>query len=275
MASRHIVRLPESDWIYSLANIPKPVTPVLPEPDRAQVDHRGLEAPPTLTKDVGYIVIDIHSIQRRYEYKQPMQDLYLGLISGTSMDAVDAALVDLSEPASPSLVASSEQPYPPSVREDIVRILSDPDKIGLTTLGVIDGQIGTAFAEAANALIRRCGITSDQVRAIGSHGQNLYHAPNASPPFSLQLGDPNVIAERTGITTVADFRRRDMAAGGQGAPLAPALHQALFGAADETRCVVNLGGIANITLLPSAPGQPVSGFDTGPANALMDAWAQA
>lgn len=202
-----------------------------------------------------------------------MHELYLGLISGTSMDAVDTALVDLSEPDIPRIVATCDQPYPPSIRENIVRILSDPDQIGLATFGEIDGQIGAVFADAANALIRGREIASDQIRAVGSHGQNVHHAPNASPPFSLQLGDPSIIAERTGITTVADFRRRDMAAGGQGAPLAPALHQALFSTADETRCVLNLGGIANITLLPADPNQPVSGFDTGPANALMDAWA--
>jgi anhydro-N-acetylmuramic acid kinase len=133
-------------------------------------------------------------------------------------------------------------------------------------------EIGRAFADAALRLLRQAGIDPGSVRAIGSHGQTIRHGPRGETPFTLQIGDANVIAERCGITTVADFRRRDMAAGGQGAPLLPALHAALFAQPGRTRVVLNLGGIANITVLPGDPQQSIRGFDTGPANCLMDAW---
>jgi anhydro-N-acetylmuramic acid kinase len=111
------------------------------------------------------------------------------------------------------------------------------------------------------------------VRAIGSHGQTVRHEPDGDHPFSVQIGDPNVIAEITGITTIADFRRRDIAAGGQGAPLVPAFHAAVLRSSDEDRVALNIGGMANITVLPRDPAQAVTGFDTGPGNVLMDAWA--
>jgi anhydro-N-acetylmuramic acid kinase len=123
------------------------------------------------------------------------------------------------------------------------------------------------------ALIEAAGVGPESVAAIGSHGQTLRHRPRARPAFTLQWGDPSRIAERTGITTVADFRRRDVAAGGEGAPLAPAFHAAWLAQPDEPRAVLNLGGIANLTLL--TPGRAVRGFDTGPANALLDAWCHA
>jgi anhydro-N-acetylmuramic acid kinase len=119
-------------------------------------------------------------------------------------------------------------------------------------------------------LMQEAGVSAAEVAAIGSHGQTLRHGPTGPHPFTMQLGDASVIAERTGVRTVADFRRRDVAAGGQGAPLVPAFHAAMFGGSGEDRAVLNLGGIANITLLPGAG--PISGFDTGPGNGLMDAW---
>jgi anhydro-N-acetylmuramic acid kinase len=145
--------------------------------------------------------------------------------------------------------------------------------VSLDELGQLDVELGRAFAEAASTLLHRSGIPAAKVRAIGSHGQTVRHGPIGDVPFTLQLGDPNTIAERTGILTVADFRRRDMAAGGQGAPLLPALHAALFRDPTRSRVVLNLGGIANITTLPADPAAPVRGFDTGPANCLLDAWA--
>src|SRR5690606_20778886 len=136
----------------------------------------------------------------------------------------------------------------------------------------LDVQAGHAFADAALRLIDEAGIARGDVRAIGSHGQTVRHRPGGPHPFTWQLGDAHVIAERTGIATVADFRRRDVAAGGHGAPLLPALHNALLRAPDEDRAALNLGGIANLTLLPADPGGAVRGFDTGPANCLLDAW---
>ena len=140
----------------------------------------------------------------------------------------------------------------------------------LDELGRLDVQVAQAFADAALALLDDAGVTAAQVAAIGSHGQTLRHRPHADAPFTMQIGDGSVIAERTGIATVADFRRRDVAAGGHGAPLVPAFHAALLRCADEDRAVLNLGGIGNYTLLPRQG--TVRGFDTGPANALLDAW---
>ena len=146
------------------------------------------------------------------------------------------------------------------------------DTVSLDALGALDATVALAFADAALALLQDAGVPRGRVRAIGSHGQTIRHRPQADPPFTWQLGDGNVIAERSGIDTVADFRRRDVAAGGQGAPLMPAFHAALLGSPQEDRAVLNLGGIANFTLLPV--GGEVRGFDTGPANALMDAWCE-
>lgn len=139
-------------------------------------------------------------------------------------------------------------------------------------LGDLDYLVGELFAGAALGLLAANGLVPAAVRAIGSHGQTLRHRPRKPRPFTLQIGDPNIIAARTGIPVVADFRRRDMAHGGQGAPLVPAFHAAVFAAPGEHRAVLNLGGVANVTTL--APGQPVTGFDTGPANGLMDAWTR-
>jgi anhydro-N-acetylmuramic acid kinase len=200
-----------------------------------------------------------------------MPPLFLGLISGTSADAIDAALVAF-EGDTPTTLATSATPYAPALRSRILDLALGREAASFDRCGELDVEIGQAFAQAAKALIARSGVARERIRAIGSHGQTLWHRPYATHPFTVQLGDPNVIAERLRITTVADFRRRDLAAGGQGAPLAPAFHGACLSAPDETRAVLNLGGIANLTLL--APGEPVRGFDTGPASALMDAWCR-
>lgn len=197
--------------------------------------------------------------------------LYIGLISGTSADAIDAALVALA-PA-PQLLHALSLPYPPRVRERLLELIHDEDAtIALDELGALDVEIGQAFAHAARTLLLQAGVDASRVRAIGSHGQTVRHRPRQDVPYTLQLGDPNVIAEATGIATVADFRRRDVAAGGEGAPLVPAFHAAVLASASEVRVVLNLGGIANVTLLP--PRGDVAGFDTGPANALLDGWTQ-
>jgi anhydro-N-acetylmuramic acid kinase len=152
----------------------------------------------------------------------------------------------------------------------LVQLGQQAHALTLDDVGMLDVRIGHAFAEAANALIHSAGIARAHITAIGSHGQTLRHRPHGDAPFTLQLGDANVIAERTGVQVIADFRRRDVAAGGHGAPLVPAFHAAVLHSAQEDRAVLNLGGIANVTLLP-AQGT-VRGFDTGPANGLMDAW---
>ena len=159
-----------------------------------------------------------------------------------------------------------------ATRTRLVALGQGADTVSLDALGALDATVALAFADAARALLQDAGVPRGRVRAIGSHGQTIRHRPQADPPFTWQLGDGNVIAERSGIDTVADFRRRDVAAGGQGAPLMPAFHAALLGSPQEDRAVLNLGGIANFTLLPV--GGEVRGFDTGPANALMDAWCE-
>ena len=197
--------------------------------------------------------------------------LYLGLISGTSADAIDAALVEFAG-NTPRCLASSATAYAPALRERILDLALARSSASFDLSGTLDVEIGLAFAAAARELIARSGVDPRRIRAIGSHGQTLWHRPFATHPFTIQLGDPNVIAEQLQTTTVADFRRRDLAAGGQGAPLAPAFHDACLRDQHEARAVLNLGGIANLTLL--VPGQPVRGFDTGPASGLMDAWCQ-
>ncbi len=195
--------------------------------------------------------------------------LYLGLISGTSADGIDAALVRF-EPAL-EVLATATTAYPGGLRDEVLALTRADAAIPLDSLGRLDTALGACFADAALDLLRQAAIAPAEVRAIGSHGQTVRHRPDGALPFTLQLGDPSVIAERTGIATIADFRRADVAAGGQGAPLAPAFHAAVLGCDDAIRAVLNLGGIANLTLL--VPGKPVLGFDTGPANCLLDAWA--
>ncbi len=194
--------------------------------------------------------------------------LFLGLISGTSADGIDAAVVRFDP--SPRLIFGRTYALPVELKADVLRLSQADAGLSLDAVGALDTRLGQAFADSALTALRDAGIAADAVSAIGSHGQTLRHRPSGPAPFTLQLGDGNRIAELTGITTVADFRRRDVAAGGQGAPLMPAFHAAVLGDVEETRAVLNLGGIANLTLL--SPGQPVRGFDTGPANGLMDAW---
>jgi anhydro-N-acetylmuramic acid kinase len=198
---------------------------------------------------------------------------YIGLMSGTSVDGIDAALVTIGEHSDIRLVASHQHHIPDDLR-DAIRALMQPDANELDREGKLDMQLGALFADAANALLRKHGFSANQIRAIGSHGQTVRHRPHARHPFTRQLGNPSVIAERTGITTVADFRARDIAAGGEGAPLVPAFHQAVFSKTGTNRAIVNIGGIANITWLPDTEHKPVIGFDTGPGNTLLDHWAQ-
>ncbi|MEN1925449.1 anhydro-N-acetylmuramic acid kinase [Luteimonas sp. MJ293] len=210
------------------------------------------------------------------------RSIYLGLMSGTSADGIDVALVDFSQPATPRMLSGHAWPWPADLRRQLVELGQSSASMGLDDFGELHVRIGTIFADAVKAALADSGIAADDVAAIGCHGQTLRHRPHGRHgdgrfPFTLQLGDASVLAERTGIAVVADFRSRDVAAGGQGAPLLPALHAALLHSAGEDRAVLNLGGIANLTLLPrdaGSDGRVVRGFDTGPANALMDAWCQ-
>ncbi|HEL3811744.1 TPA: anhydro-N-acetylmuramic acid kinase [Stenotrophomonas maltophilia] len=198
--------------------------------------------------------------------------LYLGLMSGTSADGIDAALVQFPSSGGCRFVHGLTARWEPVLRARLVALGEGGPLDSLEELGELDARIAINFAEAANQLLAEAGVDRSQVRAIGSHGQTVRHRPLANPAFTVQLGDGNRIAELTGITTVSDFRRRDVAAGGHGAPLMPAFHLGMLGTADEDRAVLNLGGIANLTLIPREGA--VRGFDTGPANALMDAWCQ-
>ncbi|GFZ90328.1 anhydro-N-acetylmuramic acid kinase [Dyella caseinilytica] len=195
--------------------------------------------------------------------------LYIGLISGTSADGIDAALVRF-EQDRPQLVHALTHPWPDALRAQILSVAQDEIRLDLDAYGRLDVAIGQIFAEAVGQLLARSDTPAANVRAIGSHGQTIRHRPSGEHPFTLQIGDASVIAERCGIDVVADFRRADVAAAGQGAPLLPAVHTMLLAHPDHTRVVLNLGGIANITVL--AANGHVSGFDTGPANGLMDAW---
>ncbi len=205
----------------------------------------------------------------------PTGRIFLGLISGTSADGIDAALVRFDDDhahARPTLLHGRTHAWQPALRERLVALGQQAQALTLDEVGELDVRIGHAFAAAALATLRDAGLTARDITAIGSHGQTLRHHPHGDAPFTLQLGDAHVIAERCGIPVVADFRRRDVAAGGHGAPLVPAFHAATLHAPDEDRAVLNLGGIANLTLLPARG--TVRGFDTGPANGLMDAWCQ-
>lgn len=200
-----------------------------------------------------------------------MDQLYVGLMSGTSMDAVDAVLVDLQ--GFPRLLHARSHPLDAALRRRVVS-LSEDSRIRLDDVVELDAALGREFAAAVLALLDEADTDPAEIRAVGSHGQTIRHLPAGTPPGSLQIADPNVIAQTTGITTVADFRRRDMAAGGQGAPLVPAFHDAVFRTPELDRVALNLGGIANITVLPADAEHEVTGFDTGPGNTLMDRWAR-
>src|SRR5690606_2219029 len=206
------------------------------------------------------------------------EGLFVGLMSGTSADGIDAALVEFDAGGRCRLVHAAHTQWDPSVRGLLLDIGQQRIEPSLDLLGSLDVQVAEAFAGATRTLLEEAGVPPGAVIAIGSHGQTIRHRPAGAAgdgrhPFTIQIGDGNVIAERTGIATVADFRRRDVAAGGQGAPLLPALHAALLADPGEDRAVLNLGGIANLTLLP-AGGAAVRGFDTGPANCLLDAWCE-
>ena len=197
-------------------------------------------------------------------------NLYIGLMSGTSADGIDVALVDFNN-ENIKLLAHRERPLEPEIKDKILQ-LCQPGDNEIDRMSALDRQLGHQFALACKELLLQSNLPAAAITAIGSHGQTIRHRPTLprGEAFTLQIGDANTIAEQTGITTVSDFRRRDIAAGGQGAPLAPAFHKAAFHSSQNSRAVVNIGGMANISYLPSRG--KVIGFDTGPGNVLLDTW---
>lgn len=194
-------------------------------------------------------------------------------MSGTSLDAVDVGLFRFTD-TSCLLLAKHSLPIPADIRQEVIA-LATPGPDELNRLHRLDIDHAELIATAVNQLLAQCGIDRARIRAIGSHGQTLRHSPGGDHAFTCQVGDPNRIAYLTGLVTVADFRRKDMVAGGEGAPLAPAFHHWLFSHPTEYRMVLNLGGIANLTVLPPTQHPAaVVGFDTGPGNALLDGWCQ-
>ncbi len=200
----------------------------------------------------------------------PQPELYIGLMSGTSMDGIDAALVDFSRPQ-PKLINTYQHPWPEEVQQELIKARDIPDD-KLSSLSDLDLHTAKIFAEACVRVLEGTPYKSLDVTAIGSHGQTIRHRPNIDNPFSLQIGNAQRLAHLTGIDVIADFRSADIQAGGQGAPLAPAFHQAVFQHHQINRVIVNIGGISNITVLPKDKNQTVTGFDCGPGNTLMDAW---
>ncbi|PIE44231.1 MAG: anhydro-N-acetylmuramic acid kinase [Gammaproteobacteria bacterium] len=190
-------------------------------------------------------------------------------MSGTSLDAVDAVIVDISADSC-RLVGARSHTIEADLKQEIVSLCS-PGKNELYRTKTLDRKLGQLFAQAAQDLLDCSGIRRKQITAIGSHGQTIRHSPDSSPRFSIQIGDPHTIAEQTGILTVADFRQRDLAAGGQGAPLLPLFHKAYLLKQAKSLCVINIGGMANISALIDTNKQLV-GYDTGPGNVLLDHW---
>ena len=200
-------------------------------------------------------------------------EVLIGLMSGTSLDGVDGVLAQFDAAGHPQVRAHAHRPFPAALRDELLALnQSGADELHRGALSA--NALAEVQAQVVADLLDRSGLAADAVRAVGSHGQTVRHRPGEfdGTGYTLQLGNPALLAERTGISVVADFRSRDVAASGQGAPLVPAFHQGVFGRADETVLVLNIGGISNLSVLP-ADGR-VTGFDCGPGNALMDFWCQ-
>ena len=197
-------------------------------------------------------------------------EIYIGLMSGTSLDGIDIAIVDFSD-SQPKVLFTDTHPYSPSTKTRIRNITLDKTA-SIDALCQLNIELGKVFATVVNRSLAKAQLDFSQVKAIGNHGQTIRHCPDAAFPYTLQSGDPNTLTVETGITTIADFRGKDIALGGQGAPLAPAFHQSVFTSPTINRAIINIGGIANLTYLPCDPGEKVIGFDTGPGNTLIDYW---
>ena len=201
-----------------------------------------------------------------------MSGLYIGLMSGTSLDGVDGVIADF-ETQPPRVLAHAHAPFPPALRDELLALnTSGPNEMHRAALAA--NALMRVYAQVVSALLDRSGLNAAQVRAIGAHGQTVRHRPQAfdGTGYTIQLCQPALLAELTGIDVVADFRSRDVAAGGQGAPLAPFFHRAWFGQPGQALGLLNVGGIANLTVLHADGTQ--QGWDCGPGNALMDGWCQ-
>ena len=194
-------------------------------------------------------------------------------MSGTSQDGIDAVLAEFDEGRFIRVLSAHTGRYASALRSDLVELSREATPVSLARYAQLDRAVADAFADTALGLLEHARVDAASVQAIGSHGQTVFHDP-VHAQNSLQLGDPSRIAIRTGLVVVADFRRADVALGGQGAPLLPVFHHAQFADAAESRAVLNLGGIANLTLLPDTDADKVRGFDCGPANCLMDEWTE-
>lgn len=198
--------------------------------------------------------------------------IYLGLMSGTSADGLDIAAISC-EQHPPQTLCTHSVAYPKDLKDSILALYTPGDN-EIDRMGALDNELGKFIGNAVNSFVESNGLNKSSIRCVCSHGQTIRHRPTGNAPFTLQIGDPNQIAAITDLTVVADIRRKDMALGGQGAPLAPAFHYSAFSNADTNRAVVNIGGIANTSLIPAETSAPVIGFDTGPGNGLMDEWIQ-
>jgi anhydro-N-acetylmuramic acid kinase len=194
-----------------------------------------------------------------------MRELYIGVMSGTSLDGVDVVLCEI-DALTCKVLAFLEYPFDPVLKAEILELIATPNT--LEKMGEVDYKLGHLFADAIKSLLEEDNLNSGDIHAVGLHGQTLWHKPDGAFPFTLQWGDPNIVSVETDIRVVADFRRRDIALGGQGAPFAPAFHQFLFAKSHQKCALLNIGGMANITIL----GDELIGYDTGPGNVLMDYW---
>jgi anhydro-N-acetylmuramic acid kinase len=201
------------------------------------------------------------------------QGLYIGLISGTSMDGIDAALVEIATDRTATVHCATTH-YSSDLRARLLDAIAPDTRLSLHELATLNIEVGCQFASAANQVIMDARIAPDEVVAIGSHGQTLRHHPVPPLAYSIQIGDAATIAARTGRPTIADFRSIDLAYGGQGAPLVPPFHAWCFRDTSAPRILLNIGGIANVSLLEPGATNARAGFDTGPGNCLMDDWTR-
>ncbi|HTH60247.1 MAG TPA: anhydro-N-acetylmuramic acid kinase [Paraburkholderia sp.] len=204
------------------------------------------------------------------EHRHPADGVYIGLMSGTSMDGVDGVAVRFAHGETPVVLAEAFVHFTENLR-DALFALQQPGDNEIERAALAANGLAARYAVCCHELLRSGNLAADEVRAIGAHGQTVRHRPEKG--YTVQIQNAALLAEMTHIDVIADFRSRDVASGGQGAPLVPAFHATIFGASDETRVVVNLGGISNVTILPAPGAGDVRGFDCGPANALLDLWA--
>lgn len=199
--------------------------------------------------------------------------IYIGTMSGTSMDGLDLVAVSFAQSSPHETLATSFTPYPSSLKQRL-QTLAWNEQASVNQMCQLDSELGQFYAQEVINFIQKYGLSTQSISAIGLHGQTIRHSVQGPHPYTLQIGDANIVAARTGITVVADFRRKDVALKGQGAPLAPAFHNQVFRSTAVNRAIINIGGIANITFLPADPTKQTVGFDSGPGNTLMDHFCQ-